>query len=248
MVAYRALAQLSDPFRTWRGLRALPWFFSDYRRYRKLAGAEAIAWSDLEPSLHERVGAHELDAHYFFVNAWAMRRVIHARPERHFDFASQTVLAAQISSVVPVTYVDYRPLNVQLNDLGSVAADLLNVPFLSGSLRSMSCLHVAEHVGLGRYGDPLDPAGTRKAAAELARVLAPGGNLFFALPIGRARVAFNAHRVHAASTIVDYFADLELLEYSGVGDDGRFVEHVAIDRFDRDEYACGMFWFKRRAS
>ena len=40
-----------------------------------------------------------------------------------------------------------------------------------------------EHIGLGRYGDPIDPQGTEKAATELQRVLAPGGDLYLSLPI-----------------------------------------------------------------
>src|ERR1035437_9128085 len=62
-------------------------------------------------------------------------------------------------------------------------------------LVSVSCLHVAEHIGLGRYGDPIDPLGTNKALLELQRVLAPGGVLLFSMPVGRERVEFNAQRI-----------------------------------------------------
>jgi hypothetical protein len=126
-----------------------------------------------------------------------------------------------------------------------VAGDLVRLPFRGESVRSLSCLHVAEHVGLGRYGDPIDPAGTRKATAELSRVVARGGNLFFAVPVGRERVAFNVHRVHAARTIRDYFSALTLREFSGVDDRGRFFENASLDQFDADEYGCGFFWFTK---
>jgi Caenorhabditis protein of unknown function, DUF268 len=33
--------------------------------------------------------------------------------------------------------------------------------------------NVIEHIGLGRYGDPLDPDGELRAIGELVRVLAP---------------------------------------------------------------------------
>ena len=245
--AYRWIAQVADPLRAARALRGFGWYWSDYRAYRKLPGAEEMRFADAAPHLHEKTGSHDLDAHYFYVNAWAMRRLVASKPARHFDFASQTALSAQLSSILPVVYVDYRPLQVDLDRLKSVAADLLRVPFRSGSIPSMSCLHVAEHIGLGRYGDPLDPQGTRKGAAELARVLAPGGDLLFAVPIGRPRVCFNAHRIHAAKQIRDYFGDLELIEYSGVDDAGRFHENASLDRFDGDEYACGMFRFRKAA-
>src|SRR2546430_12288402 len=53
---------------------------------------------------------------------------------------------------------------------------LFRSPFGDLELSSVSCLHVAEHIGLGRYGDAIDPLGTRKAIGELARVLAVDGD------------------------------------------------------------------------
>jgi len=57
-------------------------------------------------------------------------------------------------------------------------------------------LCVVEHIGLGRYGDPLDPFGTEKAIEELKRVLAPRGHLWLSLPISDQHVVyFNAGRI-----------------------------------------------------
>jgi hypothetical protein len=39
-------------------------------------------------------------------------------------------------------------------------------------------MHVVEHIGLGRYGEPMDEQGDLKAIEELKRVLAPGGICF----------------------------------------------------------------------
>jgi len=125
------------------------------------------------------------------------------------------------------------------------SGDILNLPFADQSLSSISCLHVAEHVGLGRYGDPLNPDGTRLACAELQRVLAPGGDLFFAVPVGRPRVCFNAHRIHTPEIIIDFFEGLNLVEFSGVHDDATFAERVSPGEFSNSIYACGMFWFCR---
>ena len=243
--AYHWVAQFVDPFRLTRAVRNAPSFLLDYLAYRRMPGSEKLGFADLQPSLHERNGSHEFDPHYFYLNAWAMRRVCATRPAVHFDVASQTAFGAALSAVLPVYYLDYRPLPVHLGGLRSIAANAVRLPLRNSSVRSISCLHVAEHIGLGRYGDPLDPRGTIRAAAELTRVIAPGGELLFALPIGHPRVCFNAHRVHSAVVIREALADLELLEYSGVGDDARFVESVSLDRFDRHEYACGMFRFRK---
>jgi len=242
---YNWSAQICDPLRAMQGLRGLWWYFADYCAYKSKPGAEPMRLLDLTPALQERSTSHALDTHYFYVNAWAMRRIIANHPTRHVDIASLTVLASLLSAIVPVIYLDYRLLKARLGNLECVGGSILALPYKDGSIESLSCLHVAEHIGLGRYGDPLDPYGTKKAACELTRVLAPGGNLFFALPIGMPRLCFNAHRIHSAKTICEYFSSLVLVEYSGVHDNGCFVEGVQLSEFQDSEYACGMFWFQK---
>ena len=234
-----------DPTRTVRALRNLPLFIRDYVRYRRQPEAESLAWRDLMPSLQERTGTHDLDSHYFYANAWAARRIAASGATRHVDVGSQALLSSVLSATVPVVFIDYRPLVARLEGLVTVAGDLVHLPVREGSVPSLSCLHVAEHIGLGRYGDPIDARGTRRAMDELARVLAPGGNLFFAVPVGRERVAFNAHRIHAARTILEGFSSLTLREFSGVDDAGHYAERVGLDQFAAAEYACGLFWFTK---
>jgi hypothetical protein len=213
-----------------------------------MPGAEALRLAHAYPQLHDRTETHFANAHYFYANAWAVRRIIAGRPESHVDIASQPVLASLLSAVVPVTFLDFRPLAATLEGLTCIGGDILALPFESGSVHSLSCLHVAEHIGLGRYGDPLEPKGTKLAARELTRVLAPGGNLFFALPVGKERLCFNAHRIHAPTAIRAYFSDLELVEFSAVHDDGSFVENLDPADCATSTYACGMFWFRRSSA
>jgi hypothetical protein len=122
------------------------------------------------------------------------------------------------------------------------------LPLGDAAASSLSCLHVAEHVGLGRYGDALAPDGTRRACAELSRVLAPGGALYFSVPVGTPRVCFNAHRIHAPRQIIAYFAGLELAEFSVVDDDYRLVRDADPETAENLSYGCGMFLFRRPAS
>jgi SAM-dependent methyltransferase len=147
--------------------------------------------------------------------------------------------------VIPVSYIDFRPLIAHIEGLQSVGADITKLPFANSSIMSLSCLHVAEHIGLGRYRDPLNPFGALIAARELCRVLAPGGNLYFSVPVGKPRLVFNSHRIHDADTILSYFSKLQLLELSGVHDNGSFVENVGLDEFNNSEYACGMFCLRK---
>ena len=96
--------------------------------------------------------------------------------------------------------------------LFTIAGDITRLPFADASIRSLSSLHVIEHIGLGRYGDPIDPSGCFAAMRELSRVLASGGHLYLSTPVGRERVCFNAHRVFAARTILNAVPDLRLDE------------------------------------
>ncbi len=122
------------------------------------------------------------------------------------------------------------------------------MPWDDEEVVSLSCLHVAEHIGLGRYGDPLDPQGTERAAAELARVLAPGGRLWFSLPVGRPRVNFNAHRVHDPREVEPLFADLRLEAFAAVDDTGAFRPDLAPGDLTDAEWACGLYRFTRLRS
>jgi len=40
---------------------------------------------------------------------------------------------------------------------------------------------------------------------------------------------------------VEYFSGLELVEFSGVHDDGKYVPKVSLEGFANSRYACGLF-------
>jgi len=220
-------------------------YAADWRRYRRLPGAERLRLADAFPKLTDRLPSSPYDPHYFNQDVWAAQRVAELRPAEHVDVGSRVDLVGFLTAICPVTFVDIRPLEADVEGLRSIAGSVLALPFEDRTLPSVSCLHVAEHIGLGRYGDPLEPRGTRLAAAELQRVLAPGGQLLFSLPVGRPRVAFNAHRVHDPHEVRSWFGELELEEFSGVDDAARFRRHREIGELAGSTYACGMFRLRR---
>jgi SAM-dependent methyltransferase len=221
-------------------------FARDLYAYRRMPSAEGLRWRDTFPQFRDRVATSPFDRHYFYQDIWAARHVAERRPDRHVDVGSRVDYAGFLTAICEVAFVDIRPLTVSVDRFESVAASVLELPMPDRSIGSLSCLHVAEHIGLGRYGDALEPRGTRRAAAELQRVLAPGGHLLFSLPVGRPRVCFNAHRIHDPRTVRDMFDELELVEFSGIDDDGCFRRDLAIGELAAARYACGLFRFERR--
>lgn len=241
----RWLRAVFDPSYTLRGLKGWFWFHRDLRRFRKLGGVARRA--DHDPQVHDKVEMSPYDAHYFPMDNWALRRVVETKPAWHVDVGSRVDTVSHMAAFVPTTFVDIRPLTAEAPGLTSRAGNITQMPYADGEVPSLSCLHVAEHIGLGRYGDPIDPEGTVKACRELARVLAPGGNLFFAMPVGRERVCFNGHRVHAPAKVPAMFPGLELVEFAGVDDAGVFKRHRKPEELDGSHYACGIYWLRRPA-
>jgi SAM-dependent methyltransferase len=221
-------------------------YVADWRAYRRLPGAEPLRLRNAWPELGDRLASTPYDAHYFFQDVWAARCVAEHAPERHVDVGSSVHWVGVLTSHTTVEFVDIRPLEAGIEGLTSVAGSVLDLPHPDRSVASLSCLHVAEHIGLGRYGDPLDPEGSRKAATELQRVLAPGGQLLFSGPVGRKRVCFNAHRVHDPHEVLEWFSELELVEFAGVDDDGAFRRRRSLDELAGQSYACGMYRLIRR--
>ncbi len=241
--AWRLLSPILDWRRTWAAISGYPRFFREMKAYQALGGRVSIA--SIFPQLHDQIPTSPFDPHYFYQDAWAAQRIAEHRPARHVDIGSRVDLVAFLTAITDVTFVDIRLLDVQLEGLSAVTGSVLDLPFDNRSQASVSCLHVAEHVGLGRYGDSLEPLGTVLAARELARILAVGGQLLFSGPVGRPRTMFNAHRIHTAGQIRGMFSELKLLEFAGVNDEGRFSRHRSLSELDGCEYACGMFLFER---
>ena len=226
------------------GFLNLPHFFSHLRRYRRSAGAEPVRFADMQPCLGDWSTHTPFDAHYFYQGAWLSRKLAKSKPEQHVDVGSSILTMSVLSAWVDTIFVDYRPLKADLPGLTSVAGNILDLPFPDDSVDSLSCLHVIEHIGLGRYGDPIDSQGSIKAARELQRVLKPGGRLYLSLPIGRERVCFNAHRVHSPDSVVAMFPKLNLISFSFVDDEGRLREFQSPSAAGHLEYGCGLFKFE----
>lgn len=230
------------------GLIFLPRYLREWRMYVKQAKNGEARFEDTYPCLADRLPHTPFDPHYFYQGAWLARRLVGAVPLVHVDIGSDIRTVSVISASVETIFVDYRPLRAHLPKLHSAAATITRLPFRDQAIKSLSCLHVIEHIGLGRYGDPLDPEGSRKAARELQRVLAPGGTLYISLPVGRERVCFNAHRVLSPSGVAGMFPDLNLRQFSFVDDQGVFHSNQDLRLAQNCEYGCGMFEFSRETS
>jgi SAM-dependent methyltransferase len=227
------------------GLFYLPRYFRHWREYARRVQGPAPRFADSYPCLGDWTAHTPFDPHYFYQGAWLARRIAQRKPLRHVDVGSSLLTLSVLSSTTDVLHLDYRPPDATLPGLRCERGDILALPLADASVESLSCLHVIEHIGLGRYGDPIDPDGALKGAAELVRVLAPGGRLCVSAPVGRERVCFNAHRVFSAESLHEMFAPLRLEGFALVDDAGRYRDPAPLEMAGGLAYGCGMFEFSK---
>lgn len=241
--------------REWRKIRRraseddLKAEFDQFNRMVKPGGKRLDnSWDDKLLCPDEKTPTTKFDRHYVYHIAWAARILANTRPAYHVDIGSSLYFPATVSAFIPVRFYDLRPPEIELSDLAVGSADLVNLPFDDGSVPSLSCMHTVEHVGLGRYGDALNPDGDLRAAGELQRVTAPGGSLLFVVPVGKPRIQFNAHRIYSTRHVRDMFAGMELVEFALIAD-GKDSIGMLTNPDDSvvqgQEFGCGCFWFRK---
>jgi SAM-dependent methyltransferase len=189
-------------------------FWRDYWKYKdqndSLPSPPSI---NLYPCLRDWTTQTQIEPIYYYQDWWAFKLITERKPQIHVDIGSHHKFVALLSCIVPVTFVDIRPPSLPLDGLTFKDGSLNKLPFADGSLESVSSLCVVEHIGLGRYGDPLNCHGTEEAIRELQRVLKPNGKLYLSVPVDRVNcVYFNAHRSFNEAYLFDVFNPLTVVD------------------------------------
>jgi len=209
--------------------------------------------ADFWPCLFDRSAHTGIDAHYFYQALWAFRKIHERNVRTHVDVGSQVQFVGLLTTITRVVFLDLRPLSIVIPNYQGLASSVLALPFGDQSIHSLSSLHVIEHIGLGRYGDPIDPNGSAKAAQEIVRVLAPGGHAYISVPVGRPRVQFNGQRVFTAADVLNLFNGLDLVEMAMVDASGKLRDDVKPESADISEvgqgsdFGLGLFGFEKAA-
>lgn len=169
-------------------------YLAEFAEYAKLPGAERRF--AMRACFGEKTEKTEIDQIYFLHDTWAFSRIYVLRPKVVVDVGSRALLVGLLACLVPTISVDIRPLPLAIGQLSRVNGSITDLPFADESIELLNCLSVIEHIGLGRYGDKLDPLGSFKAFAEVTRVVKKGGHFILAVPVGaKAACLFNAHRI-----------------------------------------------------
>jgi hypothetical protein len=120
-----------------------------------------------------------------------------------------------------VTGLDFRPYPFRHKRLEFIQADILTWQPLAGRFDTAISISTVEHVGLGAYGDPVEPEGDRIAVEKLRESVRPGGALFLTVPAGRPETT-RLMRIYDEARLRALVPDAEVVRFFAKA--GRFGE------------------------
>lgn len=241
--------QLFNPIVLGKTLAYLPRFFSELREFKRLArqtGTE-LRFKNVFPVFVD-YSKPVVNKHYWFQDIYVATKVIAASREttgfRHIDIGSRLegFITSLISAGVNLTFGD---INVPKMPFPNAVAKFIDLQSMSPEqfegVQSVSCLHVIEHLGLGKYGDAIDPNGHRRVFADFGRVLEQGSKLYISSPTSRSPgIVFNGGRhldpleMQADARAAGFAID----EVAFVQDNWEFVINPNQDQLLGSDYGC----------
>lgn len=231
--------------------RGLPFYYRDYKKIKKqLKIKKDFTFGKNYPILNERFSdSGTMKGHYFHQDLLIAKKIFENKPKRHVDIGSRIDgFVAHVAVFREIEIFDIRPLKSPIQNIVYKQADLMQLPDnMIECCDSLSSLHAIEHFGLGRYGDPIDIDGHLKALDNLHLMLKPGGKFYFAVPIGKQRIEFNAHRVFSIQYLLSILAGkFKVDSFSYVDDKGDLHENAVLSKESilsnsNCIYGCGIF-------
>lgn len=237
-----------DPVVMLRSLQGLPRYVGGLLCFR--AGYHGRL--TLFPCLHDwREEGGSTTQEYFWQDLLVAQMISAANPKKHVDVGSRVDgFIAHVASFREIEVFDVRPISTRMPGIVFKQADLMKpLTGMAGYCDSLSCLHSLEHFGLGRYSDPISASGYEQGISNMAALLKHGGVFYLSVPIGLARVEFNAHRVFDPRVIIDLamknrlrLSALTIIRLGGIVENVE-LNSVAYDALAREKYLLGIFKF-----
>ncbi len=221
-------------------------FYKSWKQYKKLGGQLSFRYN--YPYLN--LSNHDVQSgggQYFYQDIWALKILSKLKPEMHFDIGSRfDGFTGQATAICPVTSIDIRPPSFVLPGLHFLKGDILALPFENDTISTLSCLHTIEHIGLGRYGDAINPKGFEQSLTEMQRVIAPGGHLLLSMPVGKERTEFNAQRILDPLCCIHLLDHMQLKEFSIINDKDEFIDNAVPGDYCYAKNSCGLYLFQKK--
>jgi hypothetical protein len=158
---------------------------------------------------------------------------------------------ANIASFRQIDVFDIRPLKNDIENVNFIQHDFTISPNINicEKYNFVSCLHVIEHFGLGRYRDKIEKDSWKKGIENINKLLVYDGQMIISTPIGKSKVEFNANRIFDPVEFLNFCESikLKLNECWVINGDPkvRMVSKEDLINLRNSEYSLGIFLFKK---
>ena len=198
--------------------------------------------------------AGDLPKHYFQQDLYVARQIFLTNPIRHIDVGSRIDgFVSHVAAFREIEAVDIRSMGAINENIKFLQLDITDKDSIPHEIcDSLSCLHTIEHIGLGRYGDVINPDGWLTALDNLLAMLKPGGVLYLSAPIGEGSVEFDAHRLFSISDLLETVSQrASITKVAVIGDDDQFMSSNDCDSYVkhgqiRVTYGCAIITARKR--
>ena len=202
-----------EPIKTIQFAKEVPGFIADSAKFFLSSKRSQQTATDrfifkLSPSLHDKgQGAGSTSSLYFLQDLSCSTYCNSLRPSSHIDIGSRIDgFVAQIGTSRKLDVLDIRPALIPFNNISFVQGDICKPPNkLLGRYDLVTSLHAIEHIGLGRYGDKIDPKSWLIALRSCRSLASQNGKVLISLPIVEgddSYVEFNSQRIIGAKQVI----------------------------------------------
>ena len=231
---YRFLIAIGfDPLAFYHFLKGIPSFTRGYFKFKKaLIDKTEFPFGTFYPLMKDKHSySGIMKGGYFHHDLLVARDIYYKNPDKHVDIGSR--IDGFVAHVAVFRKIEVFDIRKQVSSHSNIIFKQANFMDWMGVYTeycdSISSLNAIEHFGLGRYGDPINPYGHIKAIENIHLMLKPKGIFYFAVPMGRQRIEFNAHRVFNLSYLLMILDSMFYVKsFSYVDDNGNLHENIEL--------------------
>jgi len=196
---------------------------------------------------------------YFWQDLIVARRIYERNPKIHIDIGSK--VDGFVSHVASYREIECFDIRNQINTIPNVKFHIADITgdisqnlFLQNLkyCDSLSCLHVLEHFGLGRYGDKVNPTSYKDGLLNISKIISTNGILYLSIPIGIERVEFDANWIfnpldiiYLAESFGLKFSNLTIINTNGIIFDSIQFNLDTFEKLSNENYNLGLFEFTK---
>ena len=189
---------------------------------------------------------------FFHADLYISQKIFDENPPNHIDIGSRVDgLVGHLASFRELDVLELRSVDISPHkNINFIRDDITKIKNKKNENKyiSISSVGVIGHIGLGRYGDSLDPDGPTKAIKSICDLAKENANIYIMVPVGKESIEFNAHRIFNPKNIVDKFEqnNCKLVEFSLVNDHGNLILNSSLSSGENLNFGGGIFVFKKK--